>query len=411
MNTVELLRQFAFLAPFSNEQLEHIAKIAPRLPYRAGEAIFKIGDPSGAMYLILSGKVKIHRYDEKGEEITLSNIEAGRVFGELALLSNEPRMASVSAVVDSEFLVIDRNLLMDTIATASPDAILKLFSILGNQIRSVNEREFRELLNQRTMAAETEIDRQRALTQMVAGVAHELNTPLGVINTAVSIIERELGNPTFEKLAEDPDSSQVVEDFHEALGLIKGNVQRAHLLVQDFKKVSVSQLTDVKEPMSLSEAVREIVNLAKAHFRQSGLKIEIKDSLSPTEQTWEGYRGYLSQILLNFLTNVQRYAYPEESGGPSTSSGQALAEIYVRTAGADKFSISVKDYGKGMSADVRERVFEPFFTTGRASGGTGLGMAIVHTLVTTALKGSIQIESEPGKGTEVTVTFPRRIPD
>lgn len=403
MNTVEMLRQFAFLAPFSNEQLEHIAKIAPRFHYQTDETIFKIGDPSGAMYLILSGKVKIHRYDEKGEEITLSTIDTGRVFGELALLSNEPRMASVTALMDSEFLVIDRNLLMDTIAAASPDAILKLFSILGNQLRSVNEREFRELLNQRTLAAEMEVERQRALTQMVAGVAHELNTPLGVINTAVSIIERELNSPTFDKLAEDPDSSQIVEDFHEALGLIKGNVERAHLLVQDFKKVSVSQLTDVKEPMSLSEAVREIVNLAKAHFRQSGLKIEIKDSLSLTEQTWEGYRGYLSQILLNFLTNIQRYAYPEETGG--------LAEIYIKTTGTDKFSISVKDYGKGMSADVRDRVFEPFFTTGRASGGTGLGMAIVHNLVTTALKGSIQIESEPGKGTEITITFPRHIPD
>ena len=403
MDTVELLRQFSFLAPFSQEQLVRIADVAPRPRYRANEVVFKIGDPSGAMYLILAGKVKIHRYDEKGEEIVLSNMNAGSVFGELALLSNEPRMASVTTLVDSEFLMIDRNLLLHTIAAASPDSILNLFSILSNQIRSVNEREFRELLNQRTIAAEMELDRQRALTQMVAGVAHELNTPLGVISTAVSIMERELGSPTFEKLATDPDANQIVEDFHDALGLIKGNVQRAHLLVQDFKKVSVSQLTDVKEPMSLSEAVREIINLAKAHFRQSGLKIEIKDSLGPTEQTWVGYRGYLSQILLNFLTNIQRYAYPEESGG--------LAEIYVRTAGPDRFSISVRDYGRGMPEEIRERVFEPFFTTGRSTGGTGLGMAIVHNLVTTALKGAIQIESEPGKGTEITVTFPRRIPD
>ncbi len=403
MNTAELLRQFAFLSPFSHEQLEHIAATAPHFCYQAGETIFKSGDPSGAMYLIISGKVKIHRHDEKGAEIILSQINAGSVFGELALLSNQPRMASVTAVVDSEFLVIDRNLLMDTIAAASPDSILKLFAVLGNQIRSVNEREFRELLNQRTLAAEMEIERQRALTQMVAGVAHELNTPLGVIITAVSIIERELGGETFTQLADDPDASQVVEDLQDALRLIKGNVQRAHLLVQDFKKVSVSQLTDVKEPMSLSEAVREIVNLAKAHFRQSGMRIEIKDSLKLTEQTWEGYRGYLSQILLNFLTNVQRYAYPDQTGG--------LAEIYIKTAGEDKFCVSVKDYGKGMSPNVRDRVFEPFFTTGRSTGGTGLGMAIVHNLVTSALRGAIQVESEPGKGTEFIVTFPRRIPD
>lgn len=403
MNTGELLRQFAFLSPFSNEQLEHIADIAPRSRFKAGETIFKIGDPSGAMYLILSGGVKIYRYDEKGEEIPLSQIDDGSVFGELALLSNEPRMASVTALVDSEFLVIDRSLLMDTVAVASPESILNLFAVLSNQLRSVNEREFRELLSQRTLADQMEIERQRALTQMVAGVAHELNTPLGVISTAASIMEREMGSPIFEKLAADPDLSQIVEDFNEALGLIRGNVQRAHLLVQDFKKVSVSQLTDIKESISLSETVREIVNLAKAHFRQSGLKIEIKDSLGATEQTWVGYRGYLSQILLNFLTNAQRYAYADQEGG--------LAEIYVRTAGADKFSVSVKDYGNGMSAEVCERVFEPFFTTGRSSGGTGLGMAIVHNLVTVALKGSIQVESELGKGTEITITFPRRIPD
>jgi signal transduction histidine kinase len=403
MNTADLLRQFSFLAPFSQEQLEHIAAIAPHLRYQADEDIFKIGDPSGAMYLILSGQVKVHRHDEKGEEIILGKIDTGGVFGELALLSNEPRMASITALVDSEFLVIDRNLLLDTLVGATPDSILNLFAVLSNQIRSVNEREFRELLNQRTLAAEMEAERQRALTQMVAGVAHELNTPLGVIVTAVSIIERELNGETFAKLVEDPDLSQMVEDFHDAMGLIKGNVQRAHLLVQDFKKVSASQLTDVKEPMSLSEAVREIVNLAKAHFRQSGVRIELKDSLSLTEQTWEGYRGYLSQILLNFLTNIQRYAYPNQEGG--------VAEIYVGTAGPDKFSISVKDYGRGMSAEVRERVFEPFFTTGRSSGGTGLGMAIVHNLVTTALKGSIQVESELGKGTEITIVFPRQIAD
>ena len=403
MNTAELLRQFAFLSPFSNEQLKHIADTAPRFRYGAGDIIFKIGDPSGAMYLILSGGVKIYRYDEKGEEIILGKADSGRVFGELALLSNEPRMASVMATVDSEFLVIDRNLLMTTIASASPESILHLFAVLSNQIRSVNEREFRDLLNQRTIAAEMEIDRQRALTQMVAGVAHELNTPLGVINTAVSIVERELGDDVFKKLAEDPDTSQIVEDFHEALGLIKGNVQRAHLLVQDFKKVSVSQLTDVKEPMSISEAVREIFNLAKAHFRQSGLRIEIIDTVPVTEQTWVGYRGYLSQILLNFLTNIEHYAYPNQEGG--------LAEIYVKTAGDDKFSISVKDYGKGMPEDVRDRVFEPFFTTGRSTGGTGLGMAIVHNLATIALKGTIHVESELGKGSEFTITFPRHIPD
>ena len=159
-NTAELLRQFSFLSPFSNEQLNHIAETAPRFRCGADDIIFKIGDPSGAMYLILSGSVKIHRYDEKGEEIILGKADAGGVFGELALLSNEPRMASVTSTADSEFLVIDRSLLMSTISAASPESILHLFSVLSNQIRSVNEREFQDILNQRTLAAEMEIDRK-----------------------------------------------------------------------------------------------------------------------------------------------------------------------------------------------------------------------------------------------------------
>lgn len=403
MSTAELLRQFAFLAPFSAEQLEHIAETAPHIQYRAGQEIFCIGDPSGAMYLILHGKVNIYRYDEDGAEVLLASLKAGQVFGELALLSGEPRMATVTTITPCEFLVIDRTMLVKTIASAPPDAIFKLFAVLSNQIRSINEREFQELLSKRTLEAQMEAERQRALTQMVAGVAHELNTPLGVINTAASIIERELNSPIFVALATNSEASSTLDDLHEALGLISGNIRRAHQLVQDFKKVSVSQLTDVKEPMQLYEAVEETVHLAKVNLRRSGLNIEIKNEIPAEHSRWVGYRGYLSQIIFNFLSNIERYAYEPGAGG--------LAEIKLALEEPDRFVISVRDYGKGMSREVQERLFEPFFTTGRATGGTGLGMAIVHNLVTTALKGAIRVWSEPGKGTEIFVSFPRVIPD
>jgi len=403
MNIAEQLRKFAFLAPFSSTQLERIAEIAPRVHIGPGEAVFRTGDPSGAMYLILEGKVKVHRQDEEGGEVILNQLEAGQVFGELALLSSEPRMATITAESDCEFLMIDRAMLVETVSGAPPEAILKLFAVLSNQIRAVNEREFREMLSQRTLAAEMEAERQKALTQMVAGVAHELNTPMGIINTAASIIEREIKKPSIQALGEQEETHYVVEDIQEALELIKGNILRAHQLVQDFKKVSVSQLSDVKEPMDLAEAVQETVNLAKAHLRRSGLIINIHDTLPPSQKTWVGYRGYLSQILLNLLTNIERYAYAPGAGG--------IADINLALEQPDKFAIIVKDYGIGMSEEVRAHIFEPFFTTGRSTGGTGLGMAIVHNLATTALKGTIRINSTPGQGTEAIVIFPRRIPD
>ncbi len=402
-STAELLRQFAFLAPFDTQQLEHIAQTAPRARYKTGDTIVRIGDPSGAMYLILEGEVKVFRPDTSGEEILLTILKSGQVFGELALLSQEPRMATVAALTECVFLVIDRRRLIETIAAAPPDAILKLFAVLGNQLRTVNEREFREIMSKRTLEAEMEAERQRALTQMVAGVAHELNTPLGVVITAASIVEREIRRIDTPALHQDPDARQTLEDINEALELIKNNIQRAHKLVQDFKKVSVSQLSDVKEPMLLPEAVHETVNLAKAHLKRSGLDIQVTDEIPAELSRWVGYRGYLSQILLNLLTNIERYAYTPGTGG--------VAEVILKLDEPDHFAIIVRDRGKGMPPDVADRIFEPFYTTGRSAGGTGLGMAIVQNLVTTALKGAIRVQSTLGVGTEVTVSFPRTIPD
>jgi signal transduction histidine kinase len=298
---------------------------------------------------------------------------------------------------------MDRAWLLDIIAGASPEAIMQMFAVLSNQIRAINEREFRQRLETRTLAAEMEAERQRNLTQMVAGVAHELNTPLGVANTAVSIIEREIESPAFKALAHDASLKRTLGKIREASSLITNNVQRAHKLVEDFKKVSVSQLNDVKESVNLSEVVNETLNLAKIYLKHSGLNITFADTLPIEHRAWVGYRGYFSQVLLNLLTNVERYAYPNGTGG--------VVEIRLALEGPDQFALTVRDHGLGMSEDVRARIFEPFFTTGRERGGTGLGMTIVHSLVTDTLKGRIHIHSAPDQGTEVIVTFPRIISD
>jgi len=123
-------------------------------------------------------------------------------------------------------------------------------------------------------------------------------------------------------------------------------------------------------------------------------------------RAWLGYRGFLSQVLLNLMTNIERYAYPDGTGG--------RVEIVVAAEGRRTdggFVITVSDFGRGIAAGDLPRIFEPFFTTGRSKGGTGLGMAIVQNIVTTALKGQIELASTPGFGTKVTLRFPRTIPD
>jgi signal transduction histidine kinase len=398
----DLLQSFAFWEPFSIEQRQHIAANAKRVHLKADVSIFQAGDRSETMYLIVEGQVKITRADAQGDEIALSVLSNGQAFGELAMLSGEPRMASAATLTPCEFLIIDRTLLAEAISHATPVDVLELFAVFSQQMRATNEREFQELLSKRTLAAQMEAERQRSLTQMVAGVAHEINTPLGIIATGLSIVERQLANDAIVTSLLTAPARSAMADVNEAMGLMKGNIERASKLVQDFKKISVSQLSDVKEPLNLLGVVNDTLELAKINFKHSGLIVEIDNQIPIEHQTWIGYRGYLTQIVLNLLSNIERYAYPKGTGG------RAIINLHEHDG---HFVVSVRDFGKGIPLVDQSHVFEPFFTTGRGSGGTGLGLAIVHNLVTDALHGSIDLESTPGQGAEFRLKFPKVVPD
>ncbi|HET7378208.1 MAG TPA: cyclic nucleotide-binding domain-containing protein, partial [Anaerolineae bacterium] len=315
MTDTDLLRQFAFWGPFTSEQRRHIAVNAKRVHFDSNRPIFQAGDRSDTMYLIIEGQVKITRTDAQGDEIALRVLSSGQAFGELALLSGEPRLASATTLTPCEFLIVDRALLAEALVHATPESVLELFAVFSKQMRSANEREFQELLAKRTLAAQMEAERQRSLTQMVAGVAHEINTPLGVIATALSIIERQLAvEEILSNLVTQP-ARAAMADVDEALSLMKGNIERAGKLVQDFKKIAISQLSDVKEPLNLPGVVTDTIELAKINLRQSGLVVEIDNQIPAENQLWIGYRGYLTQIVLNLLANIERYAYPQGQGG------------------------------------------------------------------------------------------------
>ena len=390
----EVLRKFSFFASFSRDQLEVIARTAPKAACKAGEIVFRQGDRSATMYLILKGAVKIEREDSAGGIISVGKLSAHQVFGELAMLSKEPRQATVTVIKNAEFLVIDRKMMLNIIARSNPEEIIEVFSVLSEQTRAANDREFKETLSRRTIEAQMEVEKQRALTQLVAGVAHEINTPLGVINTAVSIMARELAEPR-------EITTQRAADIAESLELMRRNVERAHRLVQDFKKVSVSQLMDEKDTFDISEAIKETVDLVMVSLKRNQIQVKFQDKLSPNQKKWTGYRGFLSQILINLLTNIERYAYPHGSSGS--------VDVKIELENDTHYRLSVTDYGKGITREHQTRIFEPFFTTGRSVGGSGLGLTIVHNLVKNAMKGEIRLTSELGKGTTFEIILPKVI--
>src|SRR5262249_9337854 len=131
--------------------------------------------------------------------------------------------------------------------------------------------------------------------------------------------------------------------------------------------------------------------------------IVVNNQLAVVDQEWQGYPGYLTQIILNLLTNIERYAYPNKEGGK--------VEIILSTQNEkQEFNLIVRDFGCGIAEADQPKLFEAFFTTGRSKGGTGLGLAIVHTLVM-AMKGKIEINSQLGQGTTVKLIVPRNVPE
>ena len=405
MSAAAALKQVPVFKHLDDRQVQSLAVRSGRLALDSRTIVFREGDASDSLYVILAGSVRVYREADTGQVIELDVLGAGSFFGELALLDSGPRSATIATLTHCDLLVVDKRLFAALIHESSPEVVLGMLADLSQNMRVSNERRIQEQVAQQALRAEMELERHRALSRMVAGVAHEINTPLGIANTAACIIRQELASPLIKTLTQEREGSRLVNDVLEAIDLLQRNIQRAHKLIQDFKRVSVGQLTDVKEQMDLSEAVAEVIGLFDISARHAGLEIVIRDVLPATSRTWVGYRGYLSQVLLNLLTNVERYAYPPHRGG--------RVEVTLRAADTDArtFTVTVRDFGKGIRPEDVPHVFDVFFTTGRSAGGSGLGLAIVHSIVTGPLQGTITVTSALDAGTTFSVTFPQTIDD
>ncbi len=405
MSIKAALQNVPFLDELTDRQLAQLIDAGQVDSVAAAQVIFRTGDTADCLYIILSGQVKIYLHDPHDNEIVMTSLGVGDYFGEMALLDGGTRSASVASLTPCEFFILDRQAFFDLLGL-SPQLLSQQFRELSRRLRDANQRFLCEQITRQALRAEMEAERRRALVQLVAGVAHEVNTPLGIINTAASVIKKELTSNTLSRLAEDSHAKRALADILEATGLMQKNITRAHTLIQSFKNVSADQITDIKEAMNLSEAVVEILALFKISARKAKLELELNNALTDETCEWVGYRGHLSRILFNLLTNIERYAYPDGNGGKVE-----LSITADRAYHEPCFCIIVRDFGAGMASEDLPRVFEPFFTTGRSKGGTGLGMAMVYNLVTEALKGHITIESEFNQGTTVCITFPQTIAD
>lgn len=238
-----------------------------------------------------------------------------------------------------------------------------------------------------------------SLGRVVAGVAHELNTPIGNALTVASTIQAEVEELKAAFTASTLRRSALTAFFgraDEGLALSMSNLQRAAHLISDFKQVAVDQTSDQRREFDLAEVTSEILNMLQPTLRKSGC--EVQKFLCP-DLVCDSFPGRYGQVLTNLVMNASIHGFEPGTTGRITVS---IGAVDAQTA-----ELVVSDNGSGMEDAVRARIFDPFFTTKMGRGGTGLGMNIVHGIVTRVLGGQITVHSAPGEGTRIRVVFPR----
>ncbi|MCM2478392.1 hypothetical protein G4L37_02770 [Serpentinimonas maccroryi] len=240
-------------------------------------------------------------------------------------------------------------------------------------------------------------DKLAALGSLVAGVAHELNTPIGNALMAVSTLQESL-RQFRERLQQGLRRSELdafVQQVGTADDIATRNLERAAELISSFKQVAVDQASSQRRRFQLAELVHEIVLTLQPLLKHSPYALEVE---VPTGIGLDSFPGPLGQVLANLVQNALVHGLQ----------GCASGRIRIEAAAleGEQFALSVSDDGQGIAQHLQDRVFEPFFTTRLGQGGSGLGLHIVHNLVTGVLGGRLALESSPGQGARFTLTCP-----
>lgn len=400
MNVLLLLKQLPYFADLSDELLEQVLATARTRVLSAGEVVFRRGDAPDGLYVLLDGKARVFLTDEQGQDVELAELATGNLFGEMALLDGEPRSASVACTENSRCLWLGRVEFLELLRS-SRGLLESLLSDLSRRVRGTQEKFYWEMLRRQRLQTDMELERHRSLSRLVAGVAHEINTPLGIVNSAADLLS-ELVQQIIATSAEASDERFLCEDLRDSAALVQGNIARACQLIQRFKTLSSQQVSEAKQRVSLPESVQDTLSLYSIQGRRAGIEVSLLTHINGSPD-WDGCPGYFSQVLLNLLTNAERYAYPSGVGGRVEVE---LNDRFVNNT--RRFEMIVRDFGVGIPPESQTQVFEPFFTTGRDKGGTGLGLAIVYSLVHDSLQGQIKLTSRPGL-TEFHVELPTGI--
>jgi PAS domain S-box-containing protein len=247
-----------------------------------------------------------------------------------------------------------------------------------------------------------EVEKLAALGRLVAGVAHEINNPVGTSLTVATALERKTAMIATEMTQGTLRRSSLLEFLkisREASSQLITNLNHAAELIQSFKQVAIDRNQSKPRTFDLGDLTEQIVLSLRPGLGKKNLALKVE---CQPDLTMISYPGPYGQVLTNLFLNSVTHAFPNDKAG--------AIDIKVLAAGNDYIEILFCDDGCGMSPDDRRKAFDPFFTTRRDQGSTGLGLHIVHSIVTNYLGGRVHLDSEPGKGTKIRLVLPRAAP-
>lgn len=280
--------------------------------------------------------------------------------------------------------------------------LLKAKQKVEDMLKTENER-LELLINERTKELEATLqelmnkEKLASLGSLVAGVAHEINTPLGVAVTASTYLE-DLNREAYNSLSSNKLSKnsliKYMKDVDETTKIINKNLYNSAELIKSFKEISVKHNLEMTTKFNLTHYIDSLILTLKHEYKNTPHIIELKTK----KQVWiKSYPSDFSQILTNLIMNSLIHGF--------TNNVPGIITIDI-DKNQDSLFILFKDSGKGIKPENIIKIFDPFFTTNRQKGGSGLGLNIVYNLVTEKLKGNIKCDSTLNKGTLFKITIP-----
>jgi signal transduction histidine kinase len=261
---------------------------------------------------------------------------------------------------------------------------------LSNALTDLKQAQ-QELVNSEKLAS---------LGRMVAGIAHELNTPIGNALTIGTALKEQL-----KTLRAAADANQVRKSFllefaahsQDGFEIMERSLFRAAELIKNFKQVAADQISEQRREFDLAQTLAEITSTLQPRFKNTGVQLRV---VAAPGIAMDSYPGMLGQVVSNLVVNALIHAFEGRSGGTVTLEA---------TDQGEQVQLVVRDDGNGVPPEHQGKVFDPFFTTRMGRGGTGLGLNIVHNLVTKRFGGSVQLDAEQPHGARFTVMLPKQV--